>query len=130
MRGEMNRPGYIALLLGSLFLAGCEAESDKLSPVHGRVLFQGLPLRSGTIVFTPDAMRGADGPMAQADIQSDGSYVLRTGSAYGAIPGWHCVTVVSFDNAALPPRYRDPEQSGLVFEVRPGQDNTLNINLE
>jgi hypothetical protein len=68
--------------------------------------------------------------MAKADIQADGSYVLRTGDAWGAVAGWHRVTVVSFDASALPARYRDPEQSGLSFEVRPNQDNTININLE
>lgn len=68
--------------------------------------------------------------MAQADIQPDGSYVLKTANMPGATPGWHRVTVVSFDNTAVPPRYRDPEQSGLSFEIRPGQDNIITINLE
>ena len=126
----MDRRCCIALFLGPLVLLGCEAEPNRLAPVHGRVLFHSQPLRSGTIVFTPDAGRGSEGPMAQANIQPDGSYTLRTANALGATPGWHRVTVVSFDNAAVPPRYRDPEQSGLSFEVRPGQENTININLE
>jgi hypothetical protein len=127
----MNRRCWcVALIAGPLLFLGCEAESSPLAPVHGRIRFRGEPLHSGTIVFTPDAVRGSAGPMAQADIQPDGSYVLRTGTTPGAAAGWHRVTVVSFDNAALPPRYRDPEQSGLSFEVRPAQDNTINIDLE
>jgi hypothetical protein len=129
-RGDMDRRYCVALLMGLLLFPGCETEPNWLAPVHGRILFHGQPLQSGTIVFTPDAARGGDGPMAQATIQPDGSYVLRTANALGATPGWHRVTVVSFDNAAVPARYRDPEQSCLSFEVRPGQDNTININLE
>jgi hypothetical protein len=119
-----------------LFLAGCEAEPNKLATVHGKVFYRGEALRSGTIVFTPDAVRGSDGPMAQAEIQPDGTFVLRTSGMPGAAPGWHRVTVVSFVDAAatprsvLPTRYSDPEQSGLSYDIQPDRDNLININLE
>ena len=77
--------------------------------------------------------------MAQGEIHPDGTYVLQTDGAPGATPGWHRVSVVAFGESEapdglrrslLPARYRDPEQSGLHFEIKPGQDNEINLNLE
>jgi hypothetical protein len=125
----------------ALFLSiGCGTEEPKLAAVRGKVSYRGTPLHGGTIVFTPDTLRGDDGPIARAEIQSDGSYVLKTGAFPGATPGWHRVTVVSLEEpgdvsggrprSLLPSRYRDPEQSGLSFQVKPGPDNVFNIDLQ
>jgi hypothetical protein len=127
-----------------LLLAGCGDEQPKLAIVHGKVSHDGVPLPGGTIVFTPDSARGNVGPLARAEIQPDGTYSLRTGDQAGATPGWHRVTVVSVEVAALPPpgqrfalphsllppRYRDPDLSGLTCEVKPAQDNVLDFNLD
>jgi hypothetical protein len=108
------------------------------------VSYRGQLLRSGTIVFAPDASRGSRGELACADIQPDGSYVLRTGDAVGAAPGWHRVTVCSLlaSNAplpgqpaplpvsALPAHYRDPQLSGLACEVKAGESNSIDIHLD
>jgi hypothetical protein len=100
--------------------------------VYGKVYFKKAPLRGGIIVFTPDAVRNGDGPISHAEIQPDGSYVLRSDSGMGAMPGWHRVTITGFGDGAspLPARYGDPDQSGLTFEIKPGQDNLIDINLE
>jgi hypothetical protein len=135
--------GLIPVLLVVL-AGGCDSETSQLAPVRGTITFQGTPLREGTVVFIPDPLRGGDGPMARAEIQSDGSFVLRTGDAPGAVPGWHRVTVVAMEEfppppggppfgtrrSLLPVKYRDPEQSGLSFHVLPGQANVWNVNLE
>jgi hypothetical protein len=131
-----------ALLL--LALAGCGDSSARLTPVHGKVSLKGVPLPGGTIVFTPDPTWGGSGPLARAEIQHDGSYVLMTGDAIGAVAGRHRVTVVALDpnvpagpprpfespRSLVNPKYRDPEQSGLGCEVKPGQDNHLDFDLE
>jgi hypothetical protein len=123
--------GAALIVLG---LAGCEAESLRLAPVRGKVSHKGVPLRGGIIVFTPDAVRSNGGPMSHAEIQTDGSYVLRGDDGPGALPGWHRVTITAFGDVdargALPARYGDPEQSGLRFEVKPGQENNIDIELE
>jgi hypothetical protein len=138
----LRRPLCGALLL--LALAGCGDSSARLSAVHGKVSLKGVPLPGGTIVFTPDPTWGASGPLARAEIQHDGTYVLMTGDAIGAVSGRHRVTVVALDptvSAAAPrpfeaprslvnPKYRDPEKSGLACEVKPGQDNHLDFDLE
>jgi len=125
-------------------LAGCTGQaSSDLAPVRGKVSYLGKPLPSGTIVFAPDAQRGTSGPLARAEIQSDGTYQLKCGETAGAVAGWHRVTVVAVIDdpspslqrpttpySLLPARYRDPELSGLTCEVKPGKDNTINFNLE
>jgi hypothetical protein len=131
----------VAIVL--LLLAGCQQGKTPLAPVHGRISYRGTPLQGGTVVFTPDASRGTTGPLAQAEIQSDGSYSLRSEQGYGAVPGWHRVTVAAVYAAAdpaggehfavphslVPDRYRDPQLSGLVCEVKASQPNTFDFNL-
>jgi hypothetical protein len=134
----------VALAGLGLALAGCTAPQESFAPVHGQVFAKGVPLPGGTIVFTPDPSRGGSGPSARAEIQPDGRYVLRTGNEYGAVPGWHRVTVVavlppgpaspgqrfSHPRSLLPVKYRDPELSDLHGEVKAGEDNTLDFNLD
>jgi hypothetical protein len=98
------------------------------------VQVNGRPLRGGTVVFTPDAKRGARGPVSFAVLNSDGAFVLGSDDGPGAVRGWHRITV------APPPesealiagleRYRHPDLSGLEFEVREGQDNNVVLKLE
>ncbi len=126
-----------------LLAAGCGSDADTLSPVGGKVYFKNVPLTQGTIVFSPDSRRGGHGELASAEIQRDGTFVLRTGDKFGAAPGWHRVTVVAVETAAkpaegwnfaehrtlVPVRYRDPELSSLEFEVKPGIPNTADFHL-
>jgi len=144
----MRTPALLrgAWLAACLLLAavGCRASSGPLTAVRGKVSYRGVPLTAGTIVFTPDTARGCHGDIAFADIQSDGSYTLKTGESYGAVPGWHRVTVCSLLPAAatppgqppaiplslLPPRYRDPRLSGLSCEVKADQANGIDFQLD
>lgn len=131
-----------SLLVG---LSGCgNAPTAYMAPVHGKVYYKGQPLPTGSIVFAPDPVRGTNGPLAVADIQADGTYVLHSGETFGAVVGWHRVTIVALESPSMttpnqgfsPPRtlvpekYRDPELSGLACEVKAGQENGINFNLE
>src|SRR5438552_2308150 len=81
-------------VLGLLTLsAGCSKRAPELVGVRGTVFYRGEPVRGGTVVFAPDPDRGGSGPLAIAEIQPDGTYVLRTDGENGAVPGWHRVTV-------------------------------------
>lgn len=125
-------------------LAGCESQPPALAPVRGQVIYQGRPLPSGMIVFTPDAQRGSNGPSAKGDIQADGSYTLTTDGQLGAVAGWHRVTLAALEvqptgmrgtlaqraQPLLPTRYSDPELSGQVQEVKPGKENILDFRLD
>jgi hypothetical protein len=136
------RLGMVATLV---FLAlGCDRGPERLAPVHGKVSCRGVPLRSGVIVFTPDPLRGSHGPLARAEIQRDGTYVLRSADALGAVIGWHRVTVAAVEvpsitgtgrrfvlpRPLIAEKYRDPELSGLACEVHVGRDNSIDWDLE
>src|SRR5262249_5481974 len=127
-----------------LTAAGCRSGTAPLAAVRGKVTYRGEPLRSGTIVFAPDAARGTHGELAQAEIQPDGTFTLMTGDAAGAVPGWHRVTVCALYPALptlpgqppapplslLPPRYREPQLSGLSCEVKADQPNNIELQLD
>ena len=137
------KSGYAALLL-LFFPLGCESGGPALAPVHGNVFFKGAPLNTGTIVFTPDDVRGTRGHMARAEIELDGTYVLRTEGQSGALIGWHRVTVMAIaapsrrafqesnalPRSLIPNKYRDPEMSGLTCQIKANQDNVVDFHLE
>jgi hypothetical protein len=113
-----------------LTLAGCGGGEDSPEGVTGRVLYRSAPLAGGTIVFAPDPERGGDGPIAWSEIGPDGRYTLRTETGVGVGPGWHRVTFAAANGKALPPRYSDPARSGQTCEVKAGQANEINFELQ
>ena len=136
--------GLSFALLACGLLAGCPRGAAAISPVSGKVLYNGFPLPGGTIVFTPDASRGESGPIAHGMIGSDGVYQLSTGETPGVAPGKYRVTVRSHVSAAkplpgerfaipaslIPEKYSDPELSLLVCEVKPGHPNVIDFDLK
>ena len=63
-------------------------------------------------------------------IKQDGGFTLGTGTANGAVAGWHRVTVAAGPPTTLPTKYRDPERSGLRQEVKAGLTNTCDLRLD
>lgn len=145
----MLRPLLPYALVLSLVVGGCQPETPPVAVVRGKVTYQGAPVPTGLIVFVPDPTRGGAGPMARGDIQPDGSYRLRLWEGEGpgrdgAVVGWHRITLHAVEpprgtaesgpgiapRSYLPARYRDPELSGLVREVRPGVENVLDFDLD
>ncbi len=129
--------GFLAFLA-----TGCHSEAGPLIPVHGKVFSKSAPLHGGTIVFVPDANRGNNGPLAKGEIRADASYTLKTENVPGARPGWYHVTIMAMEEpppggtpffaprSLVPEKYRDPELSGLSCEVKAGQENGIDFDLE
>jgi hypothetical protein len=127
-----HRRGWLLLVLLATS-AGCGGGADELAPVAGQVFYRGQPLTGGTIVFAPDPERGGRGPLALGAIGPDGRYSLRSDARYGAVPGWHRITIAPGDTPTEPPlpgHYSDPEHSGLSREVRAGQPNVIDLHLD
>lgn len=115
-----------------------------MAEVSGKVEFQGEPLHTGIVVFTPDNSRGTYGPVAMGKIAGDGTFILKTGEEFGAVAGWHRVTVLAVENDpfqkrgenSVPPRnlipqkYSNPELSGIVQKVESQENNQIDIKLD
>ncbi len=141
-----NSPNFFRFLSALLVLVplGCGSGTSPLAEVSGTVSYQGERLQGGTIVFTPDASRGTHGSLALGKIQSDGHFTLYTKNDPGAVPGWHRITIVSFEatltetqgqemispRMILPQKYQSPTTSGLVREVKANEPNVIDLELE
>jgi len=121
-------------LLSLPILAGCGPKTQSLAVVTGKVTLNGRPLKGATVVFTPDRAKGGRGPQSFDVTGDDGSFTLRTMDAPGAVVGWHLITVSpSADDSELIAqleRFRDPERSGLIREVKAGIANAVELPLE
>lgn len=127
-----------SMLLVTL-LTGCGTNSGELLvPVEGRVLIDGEPMQSGSVITTPAEGRGARGTIGE-----DGHFLLTTRDAgKGAVVGVHRVAVVAYDHAEalnknpeaevtliVPARYTSPETSGLTIDVKPNETNNFTLEL-
>jgi hypothetical protein len=132
-------PGIRLLVLLGLVavLAGCGNDAD-VAPVDGVVRLDGNPVVSGTVRFLPSAGRAAEGK-----IQPDGTFTLGTlGESDGALIGTHQVAIIAYEPSRraagrppdftvaspkikplVPMKYMAPGTSGLVFEVKPGNNH-------
>jgi hypothetical protein len=117
---------------------GCGKPAYELetAPVQGKVTLDGEPLPSGYVVVPT-----ARGRMASGRIQPDGTFVLSTyDEGDGAQVGMHPVIVNELPpdefspapaevRVPIPTRYTSAGTSGLTIDVKPGEDNYLELNL-
>lgn len=138
----MKNAGVIIGALATFALLGCGRSGGlETAQVSGTVTLDGQPYtHGGSVVFQPEAR----GKMATSRIQPDGSFQLSTYSGGdGAIVGKHIVSVrppaakvvdesadTPVPKSPIPSKYRSPASSGLSFEVRAGELNTLTIDLK
>lgn len=134
----------VALAGGAAVVAipgGCSRKSPPAAAtVRGHVTFQGEPLMSGLVVFSPDPDRGGSGKPARGDLAPDGSFQLKLGDDTTIPPGWYRVAIASGpasfphsaypDRPTFPPQLARPDRSGLVREVQAGQENVFNFAVE
>lgn len=116
-------------------------------PVSGRVTYGGQPLVNYRVTFVPvDGRRAATGVT-----DADGKFVLSTNQSGDGAPPGECKVAVSWEGppisdtggqdapienpkdmpappVKLPPKYSDPEQSGIKQQVPP--DGLENVVLE
>jgi hypothetical protein len=123
--------GACAWLL--LVLAGCDP-GEELGKVSGRVTFQGEPISEGLIIFSNEEL----GVFMSAEIGSDGTYEVEMAKGYGLPLGTYHVAITPPliehppgpidsppDEQAfpeIPSKYHFPENSGLTFRVKSGEN--------
>jgi hypothetical protein len=131
-------PPALPTLLIALLLPCWIGCGNKLTPVAGVVRLDGKPLAAAGVALHP--VHG--GPVASAATDADGRYRLETGSKSGVMPGEYRVSVVKQETSGfqadknglslgvapggikekwiVPPKYTDPNTSGLSVSVKPG----------
>lgn len=112
-----------------LLLAGCE-RGPQMVQVTGKVLYNGQPLKFGSVTFQPPT-----GQPARGEIQSDGTFSLSTyRPGDGAVVGRHKVRVACYESQRptavkppgeqslgkllIPQKYTLFDESGLTADVR------------
>lgn len=124
----MGRFLYLSLLIVPVCLAvGCGSRPSRVT-VSGKVLVDGKPLESGTIIFVPDTGRQSTG------IIKDGNFKLGCFTVDdGALVGKHKISVASteFKNREtaikylIPPKYGQIATSGLTQEIKGTTDSVV-----
>jgi hypothetical protein len=126
------------LAVSAALIAGCGKPAYQLetAPVHGKVTLDGQPLPSGYVVVPT-----ARGRMASGRIHPDGTFVMTTyDEGDGVQVGTHPVIVNELppdefspvpadERVPIPTRYTSAGTSGLTVDVKPDEDNYLDINL-
>ncbi|HBO46054.1 MAG TPA: hypothetical protein DD670_19455 [Planctomycetaceae bacterium] len=125
---------WVAMVAVSGLAAGCGSSLD--SSVSGTVTLGGKPLElgngTGTVSFYPEN----GGPAAQANIEPDGTYSIKTGGTKGIRSGAYFVTAVATGPSPpsppgasplpgpllIPTRYGTPQTSNLHFPIAPGSN--------
>ena len=133
-RGSMRRMIVVAGLLPAA--CGCGGSATRgTGRLRGRVTHKGAPVREGTVsVYAPELGTGGS-----ADLGAEGVFEiperLRPGRYGVAVlppseppPEDGAVASPAKNYGNLPLKYRDPQRSGLVIDVKRG-DNTLDIDM-
>lgn len=109
----------------AILSTGCE-QRQQVVPVRGKVLYKGVPLKSGSVMFQPEG-----GIPASGQIGADGTFVLSTYDVGdGASIGVNKVRVVSTDavgdssqvegklgTSQIPAHYNSFGTTPLTFDV-------------
>jgi hypothetical protein len=126
--------------LAVLTLAGCGG-APKMMPVTGKVVYNGQPLRFGSVTFQPPS-----GQPARGEIQPNGTFKLSTFRPNdGAVVGTHKVRITCYESQnpstvkspgeqslgklLIPRNYTLFDQSGLTAHVRPNRSEDLVFEL-
>jgi hypothetical protein len=116
----------LAVLVGSLALAGCE-RSLKRIPVSGNVTLDGKPLQGGVLLFHPDASKrntarvSCTGPVKSGRFTLVTSAVTRDDTGSGAPLGCFKVTLINdlpgMAEIKVHPKYLRPETTPVAIEI-------------
>ena len=131
--GAIRRAAVAAV--GLLALAGCQGSHEmETARVSGVVTLDDKPLTRGTVMFVPTSGRAGIGIIGPS-----GEFRLSTyHTDDGALVGHHKVSVSIPDDrelntkptiAGIPRRYMSAESSGLVAEVKAGEENVVDLKL-
>jgi hypothetical protein len=131
----MRSLGSLAVVAVMLGIAGCSRESPRVPtyPVEGQVLLNGKPPVGAQVVLHARNNPGGAVLRPTGQVDTTGKFTLTTYTANDGAPvGDYDVTVewwvAQKDRPAanqLPPRYRQPQRSGLQAKISADGPNSL-----
>lgn len=135
----------LCFLLALFGLIGCGSSTV---PISGTVIYDGKPLKQGTIIFEAEGVRPANGKIVDGKIVEVTTF--KTGD--GVAPGNHKVAIQAVEEmgsaitknpgdsptggnymggkSLLPAKYGNPAQSGLTATVTAGGENNFTFELK
>jgi hypothetical protein len=127
-----------AVAAGFLALAGC-SRSLNYAEVEGKVTLGNKPLVGVRVTFYPDSEE-PDMPFATGTTDASGAYTLiRAGGKPGALVGKNRVVVSwptpvrhgePLPGPAIPVQYTVADETPLIFEVKEGGRQTIDLKLQ
>jgi hypothetical protein len=118
-----RRPAAVLLAIALLCAASCGRRgTDTVFPVQGKVFYKGRPAHKALVWLHPLDPLAAKGVPPRAVVEEDGSFQVSTYQKNDGAPVGHYRITISWKlvKAAdeegpelLPPRYQDPDKSGL-----------------
>ncbi|WP_437193444.1 carboxypeptidase-like regulatory domain-containing protein [Planctomicrobium sp. SH527] len=145
----MNRLFNLIVCMAFLYGSGCAGSGDfpEIADAGGVISYQGKPLASASVIFTPET-----GPIAVGMTDDDGKFHLLTQGKTGAKLGKHTVIVqavgpksgtkvVTNDPSTgrdlpvqmvsrIPEKYGKTNQSGLTADVKANGENSFRFELQ
>ena len=134
----------VILLAVAVVITGCGKPPHVLTPVSGKVAYNGKPLRFGCVKFQPKK-----GQWSMGIIQPDGTFKMVTsGEGDGAAIGMNKVSITCFENqdpakqkngkgmgmvlgrSLIPKKYTLHDTSGLTVEVVDGDNEPVVFDLK
>ncbi len=115
----------VVLLLVACVCGGCAPSDPQFLPVQGKVDVNGEPLKTGLVVFIPDAAAGNAATEEFRGVIKDGSYSL-TGEKDGALAGAYKIAVFASEGVdstkeptpLVDAKYNKADTSGLKAVVK------------
>ena len=126
----------------ALLQLGCQSDEQAVVEVQGRVTYQGQPVSTGTISFSPKSATGMGSAQrpATAVLDANGAYRLKAfRSRFGMPPGEYAVSVLSYEGSMLdqssvkylvPKKFSEGGTSGLLAEVPESHSGPLELNFD
>lgn len=101
------------LAVGCLSSLGCQAKTSDRFVLSGEATYDGKPIPSGELIFTPDTGRGNKGPQGKARIRN-GKFSTED-NGRGVVGGPHRVELRAFDGVPYEGREMQVEEGKPLF---------------
>ncbi|QDU75611.1 hypothetical protein Pan97_26450 [Bremerella volcania] len=113
LRASLVALAVCLLTIGCLSSFACQAKSPDRFVLSGEATYDGKPIPSGELIFTPDTGRGNKGPQGKARIR-DGKFSTEN-DGRGVVGGPHRVELRAFDGIPYEGREMQVEEGKPLF---------------